>query len=206
MVLVYAGSMKALIVSLFLWSTLYCAVQAQGLIGVAPEGADPKIYFDSQRKLARRLELERSKVLHRGLTDLRLRTEYGSVVWKLALTYESLCRWQDALAAYNTLKDLKLPPNAMSHCDGCLTRATDTVVAGDIERLQFKVSAVESVEHVKFDRSARLATPHAWTSQQERQLEAMGKGKPLSKGQIMTLEEFLKSLDSRSSVRESAYR
>ncbi|MBZ0184993.1 MAG: hypothetical protein K8F91_01985 [Candidatus Obscuribacterales bacterium] len=184
--------MKALIVSLFLWLTLTCSAQAQGLIGVAPEGADPKVYYDSQRKLAKRLELERSNLLHKGLTDLRLRAEYGSIVWKLGLTYESLCRWQDALAAYNTLEDLKLPPNAMSHCNGCVTRASDTVIAGDVKRLQSKVNAVESVDHVKFDRNKRLATPRAWTLQQERQLEAMSLKMPLAHGQVMTLEEFLK--------------
>lgn len=189
---VHTGSMKALIVSLFLWLTLTCSAQAQGLIGVAPEGADPKVYYDSQRKLAKRLELERSNLLHKGLTDLRLRAEYGSIVWKLGLTYESLCRWQDALAAYNTLEDLKLPPNAMSHCNGCVTRASDTVIAGDVKRLQSKVNAVESVDHVKFDRNKRLATPRAWTLQQERQLEAMSLKMPLAHGQVMTLEEFLK--------------
>ena len=184
--------MKALFVSLFLWLTFSNAVQSQGLIGAAPEGADPNVYFNNQRRLATQLELERSKRWAKGLTDSKRRTEYGSIVWKLGLTYESLGRWQDALAAYNTLRDLKLPANAMSHCGGCVVRASDAVIAVDEKRLQSKVNAVESVDHVEFDHNARLETPGPWTIKQEQQLEAISRTSPLSHGQVMTMEELFK--------------
>ncbi|PZM78835.1 MAG: hypothetical protein DKT66_23335 [Candidatus Melainabacteria bacterium] len=83
---------------------LAASAQAQGLIGVAPEHVNPRVYEAQQRKHAKSLELQRVKIMQKSLADLKSRQECGSVIWELALTYENLCRWQDALSAYNTLE------------------------------------------------------------------------------------------------------
>lgn len=146
---------------LLLWLGYAASVQAQGLIG-APD--------ESQREVATRLELERARIFHHGLKDLKNRTVYGSIVRELAETYELLNRWQDALAAQNSFDDLKLPPNAMAKCDECLFRPSDEVLAIDSGRLHNKVRAIEAVDHIRFDKQRRLPIPK-WGPVQKQQYD-----------------------------------
>jgi hypothetical protein len=167
--------MKASILLLALCFSSSGAVQAQGLIGAPQEGAD---------KVANRLELERAKRFHDGLSNQQLRIEYGAMVWKLADTYESLNQWQNALAAYNTLADLKLPPNAIANCNTCVMRAGKEILKIDQDRLHNKVWAVESVDHMKFDHRKRLPTP-TWTPQRQQEYEKLQRDEPLAESLIV---------------------
>jgi hypothetical protein len=169
---------------------LGASADAQGLIGASPERMDPTQYEAQLRRLAHRLELERAKLFQPTFGDLKARTEYGSVIWELANTYESLKSWQNALSAYNNLADLKLPANAVSNCRSCLIQADDKILSIDKARLQSKVTAVENVEHLKFSRDKRLPVP-AWTEKEQREYALISKIQPLSHGQVMTLKDFV---------------
>ena len=120
------------------------------MIGAPEESLRPEVKI---------LELERAKLFHRGLKDLRARTIYGSILWQLSQDYELLNQWQDALAAQNSLSDLKLPRDAIGNCNDCSARGDDKILAIDLERLLSKVWAVETVEHIRFDHDRRLPVP-----------------------------------------------
>lgn len=158
-----------------------CA-NSQGLIG-APDL--------SLRPVTTRLELERARLYHHGLKDLKSRIVYGSIVWELAEKYELQNRWQDALAALNTFNDLKLPSDAMANCDGCLFNASDEIFKIGKERLYSKIHAIESVDHKQFDKQKRLLVPQ-WGSKEERQFELICKETKLREAYVTTVNKLLK--------------
>lgn len=163
-------------------SSAHSPINAQGLIG-APD--------HSQRPITTRLELERARLYNHGLKDMKTRIIYGSIVWELAEKYELQNRWQDAIAAQNTFKDLKLPPNAMADCNGCLFTASDEMFKIDTERLQSKISAIESVDHKKFDKEKRLPVPR-WKLKEKRQYELITKTTQLRDAYATTVNKLLK--------------
>ncbi|CAN5714228.1 hypothetical protein BH10CYA1_BH10CYA1_64160 [soil metagenome] len=174
--------MNKLLFSIILVASLSNATYAQGLIS-APD--------ESQRPLVNRLELERAKLFHQGLKDVKSKTVYGSIVWQLADKYESLNQWQEALAAYNTLRDLKLPPNAMSECADCQMRATDDVLSLDSRRLESKVSSVESFKHIRLDHKKRLPVP-IWGAKEKNAYALAVKNVTLPSGHAVTLKQTIK--------------
>ncbi|HEY9870753.1 MAG TPA: hypothetical protein V6D08_16425 [Candidatus Obscuribacterales bacterium] len=178
----YSPNMKQILTLLAVCLVLPLSAMAQGLIG-APD--------ESQRPVVARLELERARMFHHGLKDLKSRIIYGSVVWDLANKYESLNRWQDALAAENTFDDLKLPANALQNCEGCVFRATDEIFKIDRERLRRKIDAIETVDHVKFDKEERLPIP-PWGDKQKREYERLSREVQLPNAYVMTLQQLLK--------------
>lgn len=158
--------------------------QAQGLIGTL-SGEE----LEKERKVARRLELERARMFGH-LNDEKSRREYGAILWELGETYELLMRWQDAIAAYNSLKDLKLPKDAISGCKTCVRQANDAVLAIDTKRLASKISAVESIDHKKFDHEKRLAKP-VWSDIEKSEYKRIARSEPLPHSEIMPLKEIL---------------
>ena len=177
-----AELMKMILPAMLLIVFLPGAIHAQGLIG-APD--------ENQRPLVNRLELERARLFCKGLTDEKSRALYGSIVWQLADKYESLNQWQNALAAYNTLKDLGLPHNAVALCSDCQMRADDHVLAMDEKRLESKVASIESVDNKLFDHNKRMAVP-TWGAKEQRAYEISVKNVMLPTGTMVPLKQLLK--------------